>query len=89
MCLFQRLTLDTVIEEERGKKMEALDVFCIAIKYMKDQVIRKIQSRFFGATDKDVRFVLTVPSIWSDQAKIFMKTAAEQVKYISLCSDDP
>ncbi|CAC5408686.1 unnamed protein product [Mytilus coruscus] len=72
------LTLDANIEEECGKKMKALDVFCIAIKYLKEQVIRKIQRRCMGATDDDVRFVLTVPSIWSVQAKIFMKAAAEK-----------
>ncbi|CAG2219984.1 unnamed protein product [Mytilus edulis] len=71
-----RLTLHTEINEEGGKKMKALDVFCIAIKYLKEQVIKKLQSRFMDATDNDVRFVLTVPSLWSDEAKIFMKAAA-------------
>ncbi|VDI29366.1 Hypothetical predicted protein [Mytilus galloprovincialis] len=72
----KRLTLHTEINEEGGKKMKALDVFCIAIKYLKEHVIKKLQSRFIDATDNDVRFVLTVPSLWSDEAKIFMKAAA-------------
>lgn len=74
--------MDTVIEEECGKKIKALYVFVMAIKYLKEQVIIKIQSTINGVTEDHVRFVLTVPSIWSDQAKIFMKTAAEKVKYI-------
>ncbi|VDI42555.1 Hypothetical predicted protein [Mytilus galloprovincialis] len=74
----ERLTMDTVIEEECGKKIKALYVFVMAIKYLKEQVIIKIQSRIKGVTEDDFGFVLTVPSIWSDQAKIFMKTAAEK-----------
>lgn len=81
MCLFQNLTLHTEIQDVYGKKMKALDVFCIAIKYLKDQLIRKLQSRIKSASEDEIRFVLTVPSIWPDEAKFFMKAAAEKVKY--------
>ncbi|XP_076072083.1 heat shock 70 kDa protein 12A-like [Mytilus galloprovincialis] len=74
----EKLTMDTEIEEECGKKMKALYVFCIAIKYLKEQVIMKLRSICLNVTQDDILFVLTVPSIWSDQAKKFMKTAAEK-----------
>ncbi|CAC5416772.1 unnamed protein product [Mytilus coruscus] len=78
MRLHERLTMDTEIQEEAGKKMKALDVFCIAIKYLKEQLIRNLQSRVMSAKVDDVLFVLTVPAIWLDQAKIFMTKAAEK-----------
>lgn len=80
MCLYQRLTMDTEIQEEGGKKMKALDVFCIAIKYLKEQIIRKIQSRVMEAKEDEVLFLLTIPAIWLDQTNAFMRKAAEKVK---------
>lgn len=77
--IFQRLSLDTEIKEECGKKMKALDVFCMSIKYLKEEVIKKLQSRFLSTKEEDVQYVLTVPAIWADQAKFFMRKAAEKV----------
>ncbi|VDI22969.1 Hypothetical predicted protein [Mytilus galloprovincialis] len=74
----ERLSLDTEIKEECGKKMKALDVFCMSIKYLKEEVIKKLQSRFLSTKEEDIQYVLTVPAIWADQAKFFMRKAAEK-----------
>ncbi|CAC5405740.1 unnamed protein product [Mytilus coruscus] len=70
--------MDTEIQEEGGKKMKALDVFCIAIKYLKEQLMRKLHSIDMIVKQDDVLFVLTIPAIWLDQANIFMRKAAEE-----------
>ncbi|XP_063414135.1 heat shock 70 kDa protein 12A-like [Mytilus trossulus] len=74
----EMLSLDTEIEDVCGKKMKALDVFCISIKYLKEEMIKKLQSRLMGTKEEDVQYVLTVPAIWADQAKFFMRKAAEE-----------
>ncbi|XP_052076283.1 heat shock 70 kDa protein 12A-like isoform X2 [Mytilus californianus] len=78
----ERITLDTMLTEERGKQMKALEIFCIAIKYLKEQMIKKLNSKFLtmkvDIKDEDIQYVLTVPAIWADQSKLFMRKAAEK-----------
>ncbi|CAC5403690.1 unnamed protein product [Mytilus coruscus] len=78
----ERITLDTMLTEERGKQMKALEIFCIAIKYLKEQMIKKLNSKFLtmkvDIKEEDIQYVLTVPAIWADQSKLFMRKAAEK-----------
>jgi hypothetical protein len=63
-----------------GKSMQALTVFSLAIRFLKDDLMKKIQIAIKGMiSDEDIYFVLTVPAIWDDPAKQFMREAAEQV----------
>lgn len=60
--------------------MKAMDVFAISIRHLKDNMLKKMNSNvtsdFFL---KDIEFVLTVPAIWGDTAKMFMREAAIKV----------
>ena len=69
------------MEDVSGKKMKALDVFSSAIKFLHDHLIDSINGRYENLlkTSSSVQWVLTVPAIWSDAAKSFMRKAAEQV----------
>lgn len=79
--IFQRVTRSTEIKDVTGKSMEAIKVFSIAIKFLKSQLLKKIQERLKNALqDDDLYFVLTVPAIWDDPAKQFMREAAEKVR---------
>lgn len=60
--------------------MKAIDIFAFAIKYLKDQAIGKLITSLKKVETKDIHYVLTVPAIWDDQSKIFMRKAAEQVR---------
>ena len=60
--------------------MNALTVFTMSIKYLKEHLLNTLGNRASGVTDKDVHWVLTVPAIWNDNAKQFMREAAEKVK---------
>ena len=62
-----------------GKKMAAIDVFSDSIKYLKDHLLRQFQGQF---GERDVQWVLTVPAIWEDKARQFMRQAATKVKVI-------
>ena len=68
-----------------GKSMQALTVFSLAIRYLKEHSFAKIQAFCKGMIlDKDLYFVLTVPAIWDDPAKQFMREAAEKVLYFNI-----
>ncbi|CAG2215187.1 unnamed protein product [Mytilus edulis] len=58
--------------------MQAIKVFSLAIEYLKNHLLEKIQQRLKNALqDDDLYFVLTVPAIWDDPSKQFMREAAE------------
>lgn len=63
-------------EDINGKKLEAIKVFAHSIRYLKEHLMKEIQKSIVGATDTDVEYVLTVPAIWGDKAKMFMREAA-------------
>ena len=66
--------------------MPAIQVFAASIKYLKDQILTRLnesahgQNKDVGEIDEYILWVLTVPAIWSDSAKQFMSEAAVQVK---------
>ncbi|XP_071127599.1 heat shock 70 kDa protein 12A-like [Mytilus edulis] len=76
----QTLNVDTLIKDQNGEEMKALYIFAHAIQYLKDQLIIKLRKSFKNLDTKDIHYVITVPAIWDDQSKIFMRKAAELVK---------
>lgn len=71
------LKRDTEIADGFGHKMPALDVFAISIQYLKDHLMESLHNKIHGIEDNDIRWVLTVPAIWNDGSKQFMREAAE------------
>lgn len=80
MMLFEKIGLkrNIEIEDDKGRKMNALTVFTMSIKYLKEHLLNTLGNRASGVTDRDVHWVLTVPAIWNDNAKQFMREAAEK-----------
>jgi len=60
--------------------MPALDVFSACIKYLKDHLIENCKKALPDTSEEDFRFVLTVPAIWNDTSKQFMREAAVMVR---------
>jgi len=54
----------------------------MSIKFMKGHLLDKIQTRVHDITDADIFWVLTVPAIWNDAAKQFMREAALDVSFV-------
>lgn len=73
-----------VIEDITGKPMKALDVFSLCIKALKTHLETELKKHLLGIESSDIRWVLTVPAMWSENAKQFMRRSAEKVKHI-LC----
>lgn len=59
--------------------MEAMRVFSSAIGYLKDHMLTMCKNRLSDIEQSDIMWVLTVPAIWTDSAKQFMREAAEKV----------
>ena len=63
-----------------GKSLPAIKVFSLSINYLVDNMIMFGRDKVSGVvTREDVHWVLTVPAIWTDAAKQFMRKAAEEV----------
>lgn len=76
---FQELDEQTLVEDMDEKPISALLVFTEAIKYLKNHLLNDLKKRNLDVPDNQIKWVLTVPAIWSDPAKQFMRTAAERV----------
>ncbi|XP_062614580.1 heat shock 70 kDa protein 12A-like [Saccostrea cucullata] len=69
---------EVLVEDVDGKTLPALLVFSESIRYLKDSLILECKNQNTDIQLNDIRWVLTVPAIWSDPAKTFMRTAAEK-----------
>ena len=85
MCLIvsfslkQKISRTDIIEDECGKPMLGLTIISMIIRYLKDDLFKRLEQRGMPLRDQDILWVLTVPAIWSDAAKQFTKEAAEKV----------
>ncbi|XP_052761126.1 heat shock 70 kDa protein 12A-like [Mya arenaria] len=81
MKLFDKetLTMSLEIEDEDGKRLKASTVFSLSIRYLKDDLMKTSSDKLSGdITHKDIHWVITVPAIWSEPAKKFMREAARE-----------
>ena len=61
-----------------GKKFPAIEVFSMSIAALVEDMIDEVAKTVaWGLSKSDVHWVLTVPAIWSDAAKQFMREAAQ------------
>ncbi|KAL3881740.1 hypothetical protein ACJMK2_028136 [Sinanodonta woodiana] len=73
-----KLSRSTVINDVSGKQMLAMDVFSAGIKFLKDTMLTTLRIQSMIIRDTDIQWVLTVPAIWDDAAKQFMRLAANK-----------
>ena len=60
--------------------MDAIIVFTHAIKFMKDFLMDQLEKQGAGPFfNHEIIWVITVPAIWNDNAKQFMREAANKV----------
>ncbi|XP_023564771.1 heat shock 70 kDa protein 12A isoform X3 [Octodon degus] len=73
------LTMDTDLTAANGKKVKALEIFAYALQYFKEQALKELSDQAGSDFENsDVRWVITVPAIWKQPAKQFMRQAAYQ-----------
>lgn len=59
--------------------MNALVVFTESLKYLKQTLLDDARNQQTDIQMKDIKWIITVPAIWSDPAKSFMRRAAVEV----------
>ncbi|CAH3155053.1 unnamed protein product [Pocillopora meandrina] len=71
------LNRNSLLNARNGKPMRALDIFSKALGFLKDKALQRIHHQS-GVEYKarEVRWVVTVPAIWKQSAKQFMREAA-------------
>ncbi|WAR14055.1 HS12B-like protein [Mya arenaria] len=72
----KHLTKDVTVEDFSGKQMTAFPLFVMSIKYLREHLLKAVTMQKIGIEEIDILYVLTVPAIWDDNAKRFMRDAA-------------
>ncbi|WAR12005.1 HS12B-like protein [Mya arenaria] len=75
----KKLSRETKIKDLNGKELLAIDVFSKVISHLSEDFYEKLSKQKTGISSDDVLWLITVPAIWSDAAKQFMREAANKV----------
>jgi len=67
------------LEDITGRALPAIEIFSLSIRALKEHLIEELDKQGTGLKVDEIQWVLTVPAIWSDSAKQFMRASAEQV----------
>lgn len=67
------------IADITGKPLKAIKVFAKSIGALTQHLFAHFVERGIDIRKNEFRWVLTVPAIWSDSAKKFMRKSAELV----------
>ena len=66
----------------RGDSLPVMEVFSTAIRALKDHVLKHVERGGRHIRFEEIKWVLTVPAIWTDRAKRFMRMSAEKVSFV-------
>ncbi|WAR07808.1 HS12A-like protein [Mya arenaria] len=77
----KKLTRETTLQDQTGKEMKAIDVYSIVLQYfhkrcMEHVVHVKSDQNIQGLSSKQILWMLSIPAIWTDSARQFMREAA-------------
>lgn len=67
------------MKDINGKSISAKLVIKLAIQYLRKHLLDQFEERNIGVDANDIEWVITVPAIWNDACKQFMRDAAEEV----------
>ncbi|XP_062588856.1 heat shock 70 kDa protein 12B-like [Saccostrea cucullata] len=75
---------DERLRDQNGKEMDAIKVFSQSILYLKNSFTKQTENTGLDWRPNDIRWVLTVPAIWTETKKSFMRRAAEMAGTLTL-----
>ena len=80
---FQRLGQQVEVVDHMNKPMDALTLFSKAVEHLNKMCLEALKEK--QQVDKGcMRWVLTIPSMWENFSKEFIRKAAEQVSFFAL-----
>ncbi|XP_078324280.1 uncharacterized protein LOC111123198 isoform X2 [Crassostrea virginica] len=74
----ENLSRKTIIMDDKGRECSAVKVFSMSIKYFKKRLLNDLGHSRTPCAEEHIRWVLTVPAIWGEQAKQFMQESSYQ-----------
>lgn len=72
-------TRELSIQDIHGKPFKARPIFVESIRFLRDHFLKLLEMRHYIIPEDDICYTLTVPAIWSDATRQFMKEAAIHV----------
>ncbi|KAL3871021.1 hypothetical protein ACJMK2_039045 [Sinanodonta woodiana] len=73
----KKIRINMTLESVNGKPLPALKVFALTISYLKNDLLEVVGKKMVDIIKAGrIRWVLTVPAIWDESAKQFMRKAA-------------
>ncbi|CAC5371724.1 unnamed protein product [Mytilus coruscus] len=75
---------DMALEDITGKSVPAIDVFAHSKKALVHHLMDALESRGTGVRSNDIKWVLTVPAIWTDNSKQFMRKVQKRYSFYPL-----
>jgi len=77
----QELNTDTKLAAANGHCVPAIDVFTHALRFFRKHVLQEISDQVStDVLNEDIYWIITVPAIWTEEAKQFMRLAAYRVR---------
>lgn len=71
------LTMETELEAVSGRKVRAIEVFAHALHFFREHALKEVKDQSSSVLEgEDIRWVITVPAVWRQPAKQFMREAA-------------
>uniref|UniRef100_A0A4W4F258 Heat shock protein 12B n=1 Tax=Electrophorus electricus TaxID=8005 RepID=A0A4W4F258_ELEEL len=71
------LTMVTELESVSGQRVRAIEVFAHALRFFREHALKEMKDQSSSLLQRDeVRWVITVPAVWRQPAKQFMREAA-------------
>uniref|UniRef100_A0A8C1BY97 Heat shock protein 12B n=1 Tax=Cyprinus carpio carpio TaxID=630221 RepID=A0A8C1BY97_CYPCA len=71
------LTMETELESVSGRRVPAIEVFAHALRFFREHVLKEVKDQSSSVLEgNEVRWVITVPAVWRQPAKQFMREAA-------------
>ncbi|XP_049338454.1 heat shock 70 kDa protein 12B [Astyanax mexicanus] len=71
------LTMVTELESVSGRRVRAIEVFAHALRFFRKHALKEVKDQSSSVLEgNDVRWVITVPAVWRQPAKQFMREAA-------------
>lgn len=74
-------SVEVEVEDHLGKPLAALEVFSKSLNYMREKVMEMLEEDDTHVTNNkdNIEWIVTVPAIWEEIAKQFVRKAAKKV----------
>ncbi|XP_035283587.1 heat shock 70 kDa protein 12B [Anguilla anguilla] len=78
------LTMETELEAVSGRRVRAIEVFVHALRFFREHALKEVKDQSSSVLEGGaVRWVITVPAVWRQPAKQFMREAATLAGLVS------